>query len=902
MKPVGMCRMCLVEIDTGRGPALQPACMIAVRRRHDGRHRVARSRRRPRTASSSSSSSTTRSTARCATRAASARCRTRRCAYGPGREPLRRGEAPLREADPDQRPRAPRPRALHPLRPLHPLRRARSPATRSSTSGPRQRDRGQHVPRPPVRLATSAATPCRSARSARSPPRPTASRPGPWDLDQVESHLHHLLGRLPRRSCSRAATRSCATRASTSTRSTGAGCATRAASASRPSTADDRLRDAAGPREGGELVAGRVGRRARRAAAGHPGRRSTASGPARSRVLGGARLTNEDAYAWAKLAKGVLGTDNVDAQLGDGLPGRGRARPAPGHHRRGLRARRHGAPPRPRPQGGAAGPLPAPAPRRASTTASRSSSWPRSAPASPTLAAATLLLPARRRRRASCGRCSPGRPTHEVGGVDARGHRGRRRRCWPTGRSPSSSAGPRWPSRRRRRRRGRRAIHDAHPDVRFLPRPAPRQRPRRPRHGPGARAAARAASRSTTARDWFARRGWADGARPSRASTPPASSQAAADGKIDVARAARRRPAGRLPRPRPGRRGRSPAPARSSPSTTSSPTRSQQADVVLPAAGSAEVDGTTTNLEGRVSTRRPEGHAARHRPGRLDDRRRARPACSAPTSGSSRSTQIWTRSRRVAPEPRRAHARRCSRPAAATASSCRSPTPPAPASRAVADAGVDPDAGEAAVAADRRRHRRRAAGRRGRGHRGAGRRRGRPPPAPPPTPPARLAVDVRADRRAAAGRRLLAAPGRHPQALRPGHRSSSSSPSLAGLAGDTALRLHPHDFDRLGVAAGDRRHASPRRPGTRHAAGRARRRRRPRARAAVALNQPGAAGRRARSTPTAAVTDVRVETAVIVLGARPAPRRRHRPRRSSLIVLLKVVDRLRAAARRRACS
>ena len=37
-------------------------------------------------------------------------------------------------------------------------------------------------------------------------------------------------------------------------------------------------------------------------------------------VIGGARLSNEDAYAWAKLAKGVLGTDNVDAQLGDGLP------------------------------------------------------------------------------------------------------------------------------------------------------------------------------------------------------------------------------------------------------------------------------------------------------------------------------------------------------------------------------------------------------------------------------------------------------------------------------------------------------------------------------------------------------------------------------------------------------
>ncbi|HEV7524096.1 MAG TPA: NADH-quinone oxidoreductase subunit NuoG [Acidimicrobiia bacterium] len=37
-------------------------------------------------------------------------------------------------------------------------------------------------------------------------------------------------------------------------------------------------------------------------------------------VLGGARGTNEDAFAWAALAKGVIGTDNVDAQLGDGLP------------------------------------------------------------------------------------------------------------------------------------------------------------------------------------------------------------------------------------------------------------------------------------------------------------------------------------------------------------------------------------------------------------------------------------------------------------------------------------------------------------------------------------------------------------------------------------------------------
>jgi NADH-quinone oxidoreductase subunit G len=45
-----------------------------------------------------------------------------------------------------------------------------------------------------------------------------------------------------------------------------------------------------------------------------------ARGPGSVGIIGGARLTNEAAYAWTALAKGVLGTDNVDAQLGDGLP------------------------------------------------------------------------------------------------------------------------------------------------------------------------------------------------------------------------------------------------------------------------------------------------------------------------------------------------------------------------------------------------------------------------------------------------------------------------------------------------------------------------------------------------------------------------------------------------------
>lgn len=43
------------------------------------------------------------------------------------------------------------------------------------------------------------------------------------------------------------------------------------------------------------------------------------SGPGSVAVLGGARGTNEDAFVWSRLAA-ALGTDLVDAQLGDGLP------------------------------------------------------------------------------------------------------------------------------------------------------------------------------------------------------------------------------------------------------------------------------------------------------------------------------------------------------------------------------------------------------------------------------------------------------------------------------------------------------------------------------------------------------------------------------------------------------
>ena len=72
-------------------------------------------------------------------------------------------------------------------------------------------------------------------------------------------------------------------------------------------------------RKGDELVEASWGEALAAAAKGLESARAV-HGPGAVAVLGGARLANEDAYAWAKLAKGVVGTDNVDAQLGDGLP------------------------------------------------------------------------------------------------------------------------------------------------------------------------------------------------------------------------------------------------------------------------------------------------------------------------------------------------------------------------------------------------------------------------------------------------------------------------------------------------------------------------------------------------------------------------------------------------------
>jgi NADH-quinone oxidoreductase subunit G len=71
-------------------------------------------------------------------------------------------------------------------------------------------------------------------------------------------------------------------------------------------------------RKDGELVAVSWGEALAAAAEGLSAARD--AGPGSVALLGGARCTNEAAYAWSKLARTALHTDSVDAQLGDGLP------------------------------------------------------------------------------------------------------------------------------------------------------------------------------------------------------------------------------------------------------------------------------------------------------------------------------------------------------------------------------------------------------------------------------------------------------------------------------------------------------------------------------------------------------------------------------------------------------
>ena len=331
------------------------------------------------------------------------------------------------------------------------------------------------------------------------------------------------------------------------------------------------------------------------------------SGPSGTAVIGGARLTNESAYAWAKLAKGVIGTDHVDAQLGDGLP------------------------------------------------ADVVASLPRATIDEACAAGGTLLVigsdpkdelagpvPAHPRRRHP-----PRRHRGGAGAPDHLAHRDRRPLAALHARRGQRARRPDHRRRRRPRSGARRcsatstltvllgrgslaeapgatvaaaaSLLAAFPNVRFL------SGLRRANvHGaldlgltPGL-----LPGRVTLdeGRDWFAD-AW--GSVPAETGLDTAGIlAAAADGRIDTLILLGADPLADFPDRELAARGLAGARTVIAVETLLN-SSTAEADVVLPAAGPAEVDGTTTNLEGRVSTVRQKVTPPGHRPARLDDRRRA---------------------------------------------------------------------------------------------------------------------------------------------------------------------------------------------------------------------------------------------------------------------------------------
>ena len=456
-----MCRMCLVEVDTGRGAGA--AALV-----HDRRSPTAWW----------STPSDARKKAQdgvlefllinhpldCPVCDKGGECplQDQTLAYGPGEsrfvEEKRHFEKPIPISDLV----LPRPRALHPVRPLHPLRRR----GRGRPADPLPSDRGdhtagQHLPRPPVRLVLlrqhRADLPGRRAHRRAVPVQgpPLGPRPG-------RDHLHVVLGGLPGRGESSSQPVLRYHGVDIDPVNWGWLC-DKGRFDFEAIHSDERLAVPARRARAASWSEAPWPEALDAAADGDQGR--LAAGPGGVAVLGGARLTNEDAYAWAKLAKGVIGTDNVDAQLGDGLPAEvvlGLPRATIDE----LRAGRHRACARAGPQGGAARPVPAAAPRRRADGVKLIELTPqrrrpdrarrgslRSARARPPGHGELWPAAASRRRR-----------------IERRRARAPRSSCWPSG--PSSrrrSAGPSLAESADRSAAAADVLLAAMPEARFLP-------------------------------------------------------------------------------------------------------------------------------------------------------------------------------------------------------------------------------------------------------------------------------------------------------------------------------------------------------------------------------------------------------------------------------------------------
>jgi len=318
MKPVGMCRMCLVEVSGPRGATLQPSCFLAVT---EGMEVTTTSDKVKKAQDGVLEFLLVNHPLDCPVCDKGGECplQDQTLAYGPGEsrfvEEKRHFEKPVAISD------------LVLLDRERCIQCARCTRFAEEVAGEAQIDfagRGERVevatfPDQPFSSYFSGNTVqiCPVGALTATPYRFTAR---PWDLDQVESTCTTCaLGcRVAVQSSSDRLTRLLGIDAEPVNH--GWLCDKGRfvfESVNGDGSATDRLTEPM-VRKAGELVPVSWNE-ALAAAAGGLGAARAAGGPGAVAVLGGARCSNEGAYAWARLAKGVLGTDSVDAQLGDGL-------------------------------------------------------------------------------------------------------------------------------------------------------------------------------------------------------------------------------------------------------------------------------------------------------------------------------------------------------------------------------------------------------------------------------------------------------------------------------------------------------------------------------------------------------------------------------------------------------
>ncbi len=316
MSPVGMCRMCLVEVDSGRGPGLQPSCMVPV---SEGMVVDTESETTKRAQEGILELLLINHPLDCPVCDKGGECplQDQAVAYGPGEsrfvEEKRHYEKPIPVSDLVNLDRE---RCILCDRCTRFAREvAGDPLISFTERG--NRTQVQTFPDDPFSSYFSGNTVqiCPVGALTASPYR---FRARPWDLDQVES------------TCT-----TCAVGCRTAVQSSGDQIVRRLGvdidpvnhgwlcdrgrfdyeSARSPERVTSPLMRGGADSEPVEAT----WPAAMAAAASALRDAIEAHGASSVAVLGGARLTNEDAYAWAKLARGVIGTDNVDCQLADGL-------------------------------------------------------------------------------------------------------------------------------------------------------------------------------------------------------------------------------------------------------------------------------------------------------------------------------------------------------------------------------------------------------------------------------------------------------------------------------------------------------------------------------------------------------------------------------------------------------